>query len=177
MQISVSYELTAKELARASALFIEKKPFMRYSIGFLNGFACVILAILLLKALFIHNMLPNEILAGIGACAWLFGRRPFSEWLLLQRMKRSLLLNTHVTVDVSLNGISWSGKRIVTASLKWNDFSYALEAQNGFVLPTGRSQFLWIPFRGFSSSTDLERFRETLNEHKIVLQTYPQWIC
>lgn len=177
MQISIHYEPTAKELANASSLFIEKKPFMRYSIGFINGFAYIILSIILLKALFVHALLPNEILAGIGACLWIFGRRPFNEWLLLQRMKRSLLLNTCITIDVSLNGITWSGKRIVTASLKWNEFSYALEAKNGFVIPTSGPQFLWLPFRGFSSSDNLNAFRQTLNQHKIIVSVYPKWEC
>lgn len=177
MNISVSYEPSAKELANASALFVEKKPFMRYSIGFLNGFAWVILAIIVVKALFVHSFLPNELLACFGACLWLFGRRPFNNWLLLQRMKRSLLINTQVNINISLNGVSWSGKRIVTASLRWNDFSYAFEAKNGFVIPAGGSQFLWVPFRGFAASTDINAFRETLQEHNIALHAYPKWEC
>jgi hypothetical protein len=170
MQIKISYEPTAQELATASSLFIEKKPFMIISIGFLNAFAYFILIIIVLKGILVKHILPNELLAGVGACVWLFGRRPFNEWLLLQRMKRSLLLNSTITVDVSLNGIAWSGKRVVTASLKWNEFSYMIETKNGFILPIGGSQFLWLPFRGFSSPSDIDSFKQSIQEHKIKIR-------
>lgn len=177
MNIKLTYEPNAKELARASALFIEKKPFMLYTIGFINIFSWLILLILVLKLFVIKSILPNEALAGIGACLWIFARRSFSQWLLYTRMKNSFLLNASLTIEISLNGLAWSGQRIRSESLKWQDVKFALETKNGFILPSANTQFLWLPFRGFSSTAEVDAFREMLIDKKIVLRKYLNWEC
>ena len=177
MKINIRYQPTAQELAKASSLYIEKKPFMYYAILVINGFAYLILLIMILKAVLISALMPNEWLAGVSACLWIFGRKPFNEWLLFQRMKRSQLLDTTLSIDISLNGIAWTGPRVVPGSLKWNEIRYILEAKNGFVLPIGGSQFLWLPFRGFSESAEIEALKQALTEHHIKLRLYPNWEC
>lgn len=177
MQISITYEPNAKELAKASALFIEKKTLMLYTIGFINVFAWLILLLLILKLFVVKSLVPNESLAGISACLWLFGRRPFTDWLLQTRMKNTFLLNSPLTIDVSLNGLAWHGKQIRSESMKWTDIKFAFESKNGFVLPNAFSRFLWLPFRGFKSQDEINALRQMLLDNNIVLKKYPQWEC
>lgn len=177
MKISITYEPTAKELVKASSLFIEKKPFMFYTIGFINIFAWLIFAILIVKLIVVKTLTPTEGLASVSACAWLFGRRVVSEAILNSRMKSSFILNTPLTIDISLNGLAWHGKRIRSESMKWSDITFAFEAKNGFVIPNAFSKFLWLPFRGFQSSEDINAFRQMLVDRNIAIKTFPKWEC
>lgn len=177
MQISITYEPTAKELVKASSLFIEKKPFMFYSIGFINIFAWFILAILILKLVVAKTLTPNEGLASVTACVWLFARRRVSEAILNSKMKGSFILNNPLTIDISLNGLAWYGKRIRSESMKWSDITFAFEAKNGFIIPNAFSRFLWLPFRGFQSPDEINAFRQMLVDRNIAIKTFPKWEC
>jgi hypothetical protein len=177
MQINITYEPTAKELVKASSLFIEKKPFMFYSIGFINIFAWFILAILILKLLVEKTLTPNEGLASVTACVWLFARRPVSEAILNAKMKGSFILNNPLTIDISLNGLAWHGKRIRSESIKWTDITFAFEAKNGFIIPNAFSRFLWLPFRGFQSADEINAFRQMLVDRNIDIKIFPKWEC
>lgn len=177
MLIKVTYEPTAKELANASSLFIEKKPFMLFAIGFLNVFAGIILLIIVFKLVVVKMLLPSEWLALLGASLWLFVRRPFNEWLLRLRMKNSFLLGYPLTVEITLNGIAWSGKRVRTESMGWEVVKYVMEAKNGFLLPNAVTKFLWLPFRGFESDDQIDAFRTFVTERKIPHRVYSRWEC
>jgi hypothetical protein len=175
MNIIIEYEPTAVELAKASSLFVEKKPFLLYTVGFINIVAGLILVILILKLLSM-GLLPNEWLAAIGAILWLFARKPFNEWLLLKRMKQSLVVGKPLKVELSRNGVVWSGKGLIPGHMPWEQIKYILEAQNGFLLPNNLTQFLWLPIRGFSAE-NLSQFKELLIEKNVVLRSYPKWKC
>lgn len=175
MKISITYEPNAKELANASFLFIENRPFIRFTIGFINIFAYLILFILLFELYHNHEWLPNEALAFAGVLFWLWIRRPLTRLILRLRMKSYYLLNMPLTIDVSLNGIAWSGKRVKSESLTWDQVKSVLESKNGFVIPNAFSKFLWIPFRGFQSQQDIEAFRQMLRDKSVAIKTFPKW--
>lgn len=176
MNIKIEYQPTAKELARASSLFAEKKPFLLFAVGFINIVAIFFLIIFVLKLIFI-GLLLNEIIAAIGCFIWFFGRRPFNEWILYQRMKRSIVLAKPITIEVSRNGIVWSGKGLRSGNMSWDQIKYVLEAKNGFVLPNTFTKFLWLPIRGFQSPQDIQDFKTLIIEKKIVHRVFSKWEC
>src|SRR5690349_615491 len=108
MNLKITYQPTARELAKASSLFIEKKPFLLFIIGILNIFMGLFLLLFVLAQILTGFHLSYA-LATLACGLWLFGRRPFNEWLLHLRMKRSLVLEKPITIDVSANGIVWEG--------------------------------------------------------------------
>ncbi len=148
MDIHIQYQPSARELAKASSLFIEKKPLFLYGVGFLNLFIILLLVIMLLK-LIVMGLNWNEGIASLGAAVWLFGRRPFNEWLLLKRMQSSKVVEKPISIDISLNGIVWSGKGLSPGNISWSQIKYVMAAKNGFVIPNAFTRFLWLPFRGF----------------------------
>lgn len=176
MNIQIQYDPTAQELARASSLFVEKKPVLLFMVRLINIFSGILLFILLIKLVRV-GLLPNEWLAVTAACAWLFGRRPFNEWLLAKRMKGSLVIGKTLTVMLSRNGIVWSGQGLRSGDLPWANIKYVMETQNGFILPNLLTQFLWLPFRGFKTPADIEEFRAYLKEMKIDIRLYAKWRC
>lgn len=176
MNIKIEYQPTAKELVKASSLFAEKKPFLLFTVGFLNIFASLFLLIFFLKLVLV-GLLPNEWLAAVGCSLWLFGRRPFNEWLLYQRMKGSLVLSKPITVEISRNGVVWSGKGLRQGNMSWDQIKYVMEAQNGFILPNSFTRFLWLPFRGFQSPQEVEELRKLITDMKIVHRIFAKWQC
>lgn len=176
MNIKIEYVPTAKELVRASSLFAEKKPFLLYAVGFLNIFSGLFLFIFVLKLIMV-GLLPNEWLAAIGCALWLFGRRPFNEWLLYQKMKRSIVLSKPITIEISRNGVVWSGKGLRQGNMSWDQIKYVMEAKNGFVFPNTFTRFLWLPFRGFKSPEEIEELKKLFIEKKLVHRTFLKWEC
>lgn len=176
MDIHVHYEPTAKELAKASSLFVEKKPFFLYGVGFLNFFVILLLSIMFLKLVAL-GLTVNEWIATFVGSLWLFGRRPFNEWLLLKRMQSSKVIEKPITVDISLNGIVWSGKALRPGNISWDQIKYVMEAKNGFIIPNAFTRFLWLPFRGFASRDKVALLRQAFLDKQIVLREYKKWEC
>lgn len=176
MNINVQYEPTAQELAKACSLFVEKKTFLSFMVGLINIVAFLLLCIMFLKLYFV-GLLPTEWLGLLGGLAWLFGRRPFNEWLLSKRMQKSPVIGKTINVEISRNGIVWSGQGLRAGNLPWQLLKYVLLAQNGFVLPNNLTQFLWLPFRGFTSPMEIEALKNLLQEKNIPLKKYPRWRC
>ena len=176
MNINITYQPTAKELAKASSLFVEKKPLLLFFVRFLNIITALFLIIFILK-LFTMGLLVNESASAIVCLIWLFGRRPFNEWLLYHRMKRSNIVEKPIHVELSRNGIIWSGKGLKPGNMGWDEIKYILEAQNGFILPNALTRFLWLPFRGFQSSDQIQELRNFIQERKITKRLYTSWSC
>lgn len=177
MNIKIEYVPTAKELAKASSLFAEKKPFFLFAVGFINIFTGIFLAIFIIKLIVFKGLLINELIAMLVCILWLFCRRPFNEWLLYQRMKNSIVLAKPITVEVSRNGVVWSGKGLRQGNMTWDQINFVLEAKNGFVIPNSFTKFLWLPFRGFESPQNIEELRKLIIERKIVHRVFPRWQC
>ena len=177
MNIKIEYQPNAKELTKASSLFAEKKPFLLYTVGFINIFAAIFLVIFFVTLVMFKGLLPNQWLAAAICFLWLFGRRPFNEWLLYQRMKRSLVLSKPITIEISLNGIVWSGKGLRQGHMTWDQVKYVLEAKNGFVFPNTFTTFLWLPFRAFNSPQDIQDLRKVIIERQIVHRVFNKWMC
>lgn len=176
MNIKIEYEPTAKELTKASSLFAEKKPLLLYTVGLVNIFMAVLFVIFFLKVLFLPSNMQD--LIPLFICAvWLFGRRPFNEWLLYRRMKKSIVLSKPITIEISRNGVVWSGKGLRQGNMTWDQIKYVMEAQNGFVFPNTFTRFLWVPFRGFASPDDLQNLRDLIVEKQVVLRVYRRWRC
>lgn len=176
MNIKIEYQPTAKELAKASSLYVEKKPFLLFTIGIINIFMGILFALFVLKLVFI-KLTPQDWAATFVCALWLFFRRPFNEWLLYQRMKKSLVISKPIIIEISMNGIVWSGKGLRQGHMTWDDIKYVLEAENGFVFPNTFTRFLWLPFRGFASPEDLQALRDTIVEKQIVHRVYAKWKC
>jgi hypothetical protein len=176
MDITLQYQPNAKELAKASSLFLEKKPFLLYSVGLINILISVILILTVLKFVFIEFHL-KELVVPFICLIWLFGRRPFNEWLLYLRMKRSIILEKPITITITHNGIVWSGKGLRPGNMGWDHVKYILEAKNGFVMPNSFTKFLWIPLRAFGSPEDIQAFKNIIIEKKIVHRIFYRWQC
>lgn len=176
MLIKVEYQPEAKELTRASLIFAEKKPFLLYTVGFLNLFTGLFLIVFVAK-LFVAGLTLQELVAGLVCLSWLFGRRPLTEWLLHSKMKSSKVLEKPITVEMSLNGIVWSGKSLRLGHMSWSDLKYVLETQNGFIFPNAFTRFLWLPYRGFQSPHDIQALKDLILERKIVYRAFPNWKC
>jgi|GEM_PF-2690334 len=176
MEIRTSYQPTAKELTKAGSLFIEKKPFFLITIQVMNVFAVFIFALLLLK-LFKVGLAPEEWLAGVTGLLWLFGRRPFNEWLLMQRIKGNKILELPIQIVFSLNGITWEGKGLAPGHMPWDHMRYIMETKNGLLFPNASTRYLWLPYRAFKSSNDLNALQSIIDEKKIIRRKYPKWEC
>lgn len=175
MDINIHYQSSAHELAKASFLFIERKPLLRLSIGFFNALAGLLVFIFFLKLYFL-GLTWKEWITLFGASIWLFGRKPLNQWLLLQRMKKNRALNKPFTVNVSRNGIAWSGQGVKPGNMAWEQVKYVWETQNGFILPNAFTKFLWLPFRGFASVEMIDEFKEYIKERKIKHRVF-RWHC
>lgn len=176
MLIKVEYQPNAKELTRASLLFAEKKPFLLYTVGFLNLFTGLFLIIFIIK-LFVAGLTKHELIASLICAMWIFGRRPLNEWLLYYKMKNSKVLEKPITVEMSLNGIVWSGKGLRFGHMNWTELKYVIEAQNGFILPNTFTRFLWLPYHGFQSPQDIQTLKDFILERQIVYRAFPSWKC
>lgn len=176
MDIKIQYQATAKELTRASILFAEKKPFLLYSIGILNLLMGFFLVIFVLKFILSH-LTYNELIAALICAAWIFGRRPINEWYLYYKMKHSKVLEKPILIEVSLNGIVWSGKGLRFGHMNWNEIKYVLETENGFIIPNAFTRFLWLPYRGFKSPSDIQTLKDFILDKRIVYRAFPNWKC
>jgi hypothetical protein len=176
MNITATYKPTALELAHASSLFIEKKPFLRFAVGLINLFAGILVVIFVTK-LFYMGISLQEWSALVIGLLWIFGRRPFNEWLLYRKMCKSMVLDKQMTIAFSRNGIIWSGEALKNGQMSWAQIKYIMIAQNGMILPQTATRFLWVPFRAFDHPDDIEFLRAFAEERHIHLRSFPKWIC
>lgn len=176
MLINVDYTPSAQELAKASLLYVEKRPFFKFTVGFANIFMSLFIAIFVLKFFFMGLTL-QEWSAAAFCLAWLLGRRPFNQWLLLRRMKNSPVIGKPIHIEMSLNGIAWTGKGLRPGSMNWEQFKHIIEVQNGFILPNSLTRFLWLPFRGFASPEQIGEFKNFLNQRQITRNEFKKWQC
>ncbi len=176
MNIKIEYQPNAKELAKASSLYVEKKPLLMFAVGFINIGMAILFTLFVLK-LVVLTLTPQDWLALLVCALWLFGRRPFNEWLLYRRMMKSLIISKPIIIEISRNGIVWSGKGLRQGNMTWDQIKYILEAQNGFVLPNTFTRFLWLPFRAFNSPEDLQSLRDLIVEKQLILRVFPKWEC
>ena len=177
MNIRIEYQPNAKELARASALFIEKKPVIMFGVAIMNIVTGIVVALLLGVFFMQHHLDLNQSMAVVLGSLWLFGRKPFHEWLLRRKMQGAKILQMPITINVSLNGITWSGKGLKNGNMSWDQVHSILQAKNGFVMPNTFTRFLWLPFRGFQSPEQIEDFKALIKEKKIVYRIFSNWEC
>lgn len=176
MNIELTYEPTVDELTKASSLFIEKKPFLKVAVMVMNVVA-IILILLTIAKFWLLSLTAQDASTVIIALLWIFGRKPFNEWLLRRKMKKSLVVNKPITIALSNNGIVWKGETLKSGNLNWAHVAYLIEAKNGFILPYSGTKFLWIPFRAFKDNHAAEDIRSFLNERHITLRRFPKWAC
>lgn len=176
MNIEVTYTPTAKTLANASSLFIEKKPFLLGIVTIVNLLAGLLIVAMIAK-LFVLGLTPQEWSAAIVALIWIFGRRPFNEWLLYRKMKKSSVINKPITITLSGNGIIWSGEQLKKGEFNWNNMSYVMETQNGWICPYSATKFLWLPFDAFKNNDEIEELRTFFKERQIACRLFKKWTC
>lgn len=176
MDITATYQASATELAKASSLFIEKKRFLMFAVWAMNILGGLLIIAMVTK-LFMVGLNLSEWGVLVGALLWIFGRRPFNEWLLLKKMRASKVSDKSITVTFSLNGIVWSGEALKNGNLSWAHIPYVMIAQNGLVIPQGATQFLWVPFRAFPDQSAIDNLTHVMQEHRILIRKYPQWRC
>lgn len=176
MNIKIQYTINESEMARASFIFSEKKPFILYSVGFLNIIAFLLILIMIIKGLLL-NLNPQESVLTALMASWLFLRKPFARWLFRRKMKKSPINGKVMTIEISRNGIIWSGEGIKTNHLAWQHISYILELKNGFIIPFSVNRFLWIPFTGFKSKLQIEKIKSLIVDKHVPLRDYPKISC
>lgn len=177
MDIKVSYQPTAKELMKASSIYVEKKPFFLLLITLMNAFAVFIFVVICFKLFKVGALLPEEWMGACMALIWLFARRPLNEWLLLKRLEDSKILEVPIEVTLTLNGIMWAGKGLAPGHMPWKDIPYVFEVKNGLVVPNASTRYLWLPYRGFKTTQDVTELLALFDEKKIIRRKYPKWEC
>lgn len=176
MNMKIEYQANAQELSRASSLYMENQPFLRVTILFMNFAVSIMLILVLCKIAFIGFNI-NDVVALIGGSLWLFARRPINDWILLRRMRKSPIIDKAMTIEISLNGIVWEGKGLIPGKISWDQVKAVLETQNGFILYNTFTRFLWVPFRGFQSSEQIEALQALIREKKITHRLFANYLC
>lgn len=171
MDIHATYEPSVNELASASSLFIEKKPFLRFSVIVLNMLAALLIIMLVTK-FFVAGITPQEWSALFVGLIWIFGRRPFNEWLLTKKMKNANIAGKAITIDFSRNGITWAGEALKNGSIAWAHVHYVMIAKNGFLFPQSATKFLWVPFRAFRDQHSIEELTAFVKEQHIKIRWF-----
>jgi len=174
--IKISYVSDAESIGRASALFTDNKPLFKITVLLLNILAVFLSFILVLKII-VDGVAFADIPIIIGCVAWLSLRKRLNCWIFTKKVANSPIINKRIDITISLNGVVWSGEKLLSGKLSWQDISYSIEAQNGFILPYSFSKFLWLPFSGFERESNLNKFREILQSKKIKLKPYYKWRC
>jgi len=176
MNITVRYEMEAHTLANASLIFTEKKPLLMFAIGGFNIIAILFSGIMLTKLVLLGLSL-NEWSILIFFCMWLFLRKPFSKWLYLRRMKKSPIIGKVMNIEISRNGIIWSGEGLKTDHLAWQHIRYIMELKNGFLIPYSIVRFIWVPYAGFKSKLQIDKIKTLIVDKRVPLRTYPKLQC
>lgn len=176
MNIKIQYTIDEVSLARASFFFSEKKPFVLYTIGFFNIIAYLFAAIMLAKGILLNLNLQELTLLAI-MIIWLFARKPFARWVFKRKMKKLNTIGKTMTIEISRNGIMWSGEGIKTGHLAWQYISYILEIKNGFIIPYSVNRFLWLPHTGFKSKLQIEKIKTLIIDKHVPLRVYPKLEC
>ncbi|MCS5707406.1 hypothetical protein CC99x_000665 [Candidatus Berkiella cookevillensis] len=176
MNIKIQYIIDGLSLARASFIFSEKKPFILYSIGFFNIIAALFSVIMITKGLLL-NLTQQELILLIVMLLWLFARKPLVRWIFKRKMKKINTIGKTMVIEISRNGIMWSGEGIKTGHLAWQYISYILEIKNGFIIPYSVNRFLWLPNTGFKSKLQIEKIKTLIIEKHVPLRVYPKLEC
>tara|TARA_R110002110_G_scaffold65206_4_gene179939 strand:+ start:19634 stop:20143 length:510 start_codon:yes stop_codon:yes gene_type:complete len=169
--------MEAQSLANASLIFTEKKPLLLFAIGTFNIIAILFSGIMLTKLAMLRELNLSEVGILVFFCAWLFLRKPFSRWLYLRRIKRSTIIGKTMNIEVSRNGIIWSGEGLKTNHLAWKHIRYILEIKNGFIIPFSMVRFIWVPHTGFKSKLQIDKIKTLIVDKRVPLRTYPKLQC
>lgn len=164
--ITVNYQPNANQLAKASLLFIEKKPILQIAILFLNIMAVLLTGLALLKF-----MLPGLTMEELGmtfVCIfWIFARKPISLWFIARKIKKDPTKTKAIEIVLSKNGIVWSGEGLQNGQLAWKYVPYIIKAEQGYILPSSLTRFLWLPLSCFKSPHEIKEFQGLLTETRV----------
>lgn len=177
MHIVNEYTPDPQELSKASLIYLEKKPLLQIIIFIVNLFAILFFLLICVKIAITLSIAWQEIIALLFTGFWIFGRKPFNLWLFKRRMNESVSLKSPIKIEITLNGIAWSGQRLKKGSIPYDDLKWVLRVKNGFIIPSHISRFLWLPDHGFKDHTNEKQFFEFLVEKNIPLRIYDEWEC
>jgi hypothetical protein len=177
MLITNEYTPDPEEFAKASFIFLEKKPILAIMIGVLNIFAVLLFFLIATKIAITISATVQESFALLFSAFWIFGRKPLNLWLFKRRMQASLSLKSPIKIEISLNGIAWNGQKLRPGSISWRDLKWVMQVKNGYIIPNHMTRFLWIPNHGFTSQHDSIEFNKLLIEKQIPLRVYDKWEC
>lgn len=176
MNIKIQYLIDAKTMAKASFIYSEKKPVVMYGVGFINILAGLLFSIMLVKLPMLGLILQEWIIMLLMA-AWLFGRKPLIRAMFRRKMKKLNTVDKDMVIEISRNGIIWSGEGIKTGHLSWQHVAYILELKNGFIIPYSLNRFLWVPFTGFKSKLQIQKIKTLIEDKHVPLRMYPKLEC
>lgn len=176
MILNCEYKMDALPLANASFVFTEKKPLLMFAMGAFNIFAVFLFGIMFIK-LVMMGLNPNEWIILLLFGAWLFLRKPIAKKVYLRRVKKSNLVDKTIHIEISRNGIVWSGEGLKTNHIAWKHIQYALELKNGYIIPFSMVRFIWIPNAGFKSKLQIDKFKNLIIDKQVPIRSYTKISC
>ncbi len=149
MNIQLNFTPKSDSLAKASMLYLEKKPIIGISIWLLNGLCFLVALALCLKWGLTGQMFGSDILVFIVAILWLGARRSMILWMLQKRLKNNQAITLPLRINLSSNGISWGGDKLQSGSVQWDKITRIFKMNNGYVLPVSGTRFIWTPLSAY----------------------------
>ena len=150
--LQLRFVSSLETLTEACLLFVEQKPMLKFFIKTFNTLGCILLLSYALKAYYMGGLEPQE--AGMIAVIllWVFYRVKMNRWLIRYRLKHHPLVNRELRVDIKQGQIQWTcGALKGEAAL--NKMKRVLCLKDGYLLMTGKRQYLWIPLSAFNEQS------------------------
>lgn len=149
---------------------------MMLSIFFMNIVAVFFLIVLILNVLLVGKLTLPLVGLAVFCLAWLFFRRKLTSKVLFRKMKRQPSVNKFINVAISNNGIIWEGEGLKTGHLNWQHLKYIIKVDNGFIMPTSISRFIWLPKDGFANESNINEFLQACKHYEVKLKK-AKWRC
>ena len=166
--INLSFTPKPRALIKASFLLIEQQFFLKYTVLLLNLMTGLLISIYLLK-LFIQGLIFKEILLFTFSCLWIFLRKPLNLKILKYNTLNHPSLRCKLNIQLSKNGIIWSGKKIKKGQLDWRQVTKIYQTKVEYILPLAGNRVLWIPKYAFNDS-ELAEFQMLLKHAMIKIK-------
>lgn len=151
-------------------VFMERKPLLRLSVTFFNVLTSLFALIMIAKAWLLKTVTWQEAGMVLFCLLWLFGRKPFTQMMLIRKMRNQTRHNNPLELSISKNGIVWTGKGIRQGSVSWQHIKKIYVLRNGYIVPCHLAKFLWIPLKEFHSKEDRKLFENYCAELNIKLK-------
>lgn len=168
--ISLEFNTTPKEFAKAAITYIEKNSVVALLLFLMNTSCWISMLGYVLKFHGGADISAMDNLALLFAFTWLLFRRKLNIFILKRSFKKKNISDLTVRVTCDNNRISWYTTNNQRQHLPWNKISKIYKNKQGYIIPrivNGplNSTFIWIPKNGFKSEQDENNFLSILKTY------------